>query len=229
MPSPATSAQTNKPISRTRIPLSSAAPVYFVPERDPLLPPIIRATELPMSSQSDSSPVKPPSIPLKPENGPEGSKWKQDQEEEDDFDGIEDVPLSQYIPSVPRSRKKPDLGLTLDDLFSDEGNVEDMISLAESGRKQDKTSQSSAGEFHFFTRKEKVLIQQMRILNHHLKLVYYHHPLYSPLHPRLPNIELINPIHRPLHSFIRLITMAILTLKMIVIPTITTTTITMMR
>jgi hypothetical protein len=107
-----------------------------------------------MSSQSDSSPVNLPSIPLKAENELEGSPGKQEEEEEDDFDGIEDVPLSQYIPSVPRSRKKPDVGLTLDDLFSDEGNVEDMISMAASG-KQNMTSQSSAGEFHFFAEKDK--------------------------------------------------------------------------
>jgi hypothetical protein len=152
MPSPASTSKDTKPISRTRIPLSSAAPVYFVPERDPLLPPIVRATELPMSSQSDSSPVNPPYDPLRTDNEPEGSEKQE--EEEDDFDGIEDVPLSQYIPSVPRSRKKPDVGLTLDDLFSDEGNVEDMISMAAPGN-QNKTSQSSAGEFHLFTRKEQ--------------------------------------------------------------------------
>ena len=165
MPSPGPTSKDIKPTSipRTRIPLSSAAPVYFVPERDPLLPPTIRPTEFPMSSQSDSSPVKPPFIPLKSENQPEGSKGKQEemeeQEDEEDFDGIEDVPLSQYIPPIPRSRKKASVEITLDDLFSDEGNVEDMVSVMDPERNQNKSSQDSAGGSFPSAGIRKVLIQ----------------------------------------------------------------------
>ena len=102
-------------------------------------------------------------MPLLSENHPEGSKGKQEemeeQEDEEDFDGIEDVPLSQYIPPIPRSRKKASVGITLDDLFSDEGNVEDMVSVMDSGRDQSKSSQNSAGGSFPFLEVMKVLMQ----------------------------------------------------------------------
>lgn len=83
----------------------------------------------------------------------------EEQEDEEDFDGIEDVPLSQYIPPIPRSRKKVSVGITLDDLFSDEGNVEDMVSVMDPGRNQNKSSQNSAGGPFPSAGIRKVLIQ----------------------------------------------------------------------
>jgi hypothetical protein len=129
--------------SKTRIPLSTANPIYFIPERNPLLPPTHRASELPMSSQSETSPVQ---VHGYVGNQGTGMDSQGDEfEDEDDFDGIEDVSPSQIVlPSVKRSSTGAAMiGNTLADLFSDD-EMEEPLAMF-SARKQ--TNQRSQSKF----------------------------------------------------------------------------------
>lgn len=117
--------------NRTRVHLTDGPPMFYTPERDPLLPPLQRATELPMSSQSavHSSPERSISREEEKKDAPGPSKrgyLEEEEEEEDEFDGIEDVPLEEVLRSVKRpgstktSRNIEKVPIpTLQDLFSD--------------------------------------------------------------------------------------------------------------
>lgn len=129
--------------SRTRIPLSTANPIYFIPERNPLLPPTTRASELPMSSQSDYSSADPHKFVGAP--GKRMESQVDEFEEDDDFDGIEDVSPSQVVlPSVKRSKPGAvKIGSTLADLFSDD-EVEEPLAMVSARKQVNQRSQSKS-------------------------------------------------------------------------------------
>jgi hypothetical protein len=143
-------------LTRTRVNITTGPAVYYTPDRDPLLPPISRATELPMSSQSfgTSSPERVNDLigeSLRAESS--GSVAMKELDGEDEFDGIEDAPIdpgwrSTSKPSRSNENFKNDENTkvtmpSLDDLFSDDEGLDNIATG--SGGSKPHTGQLSIG------------------------------------------------------------------------------------